>query len=77
MAQRGQLGRGGGIRLEGVLDLLRARQPQLRFPISGYTTAVNWGASAILEFTYLDLIFSKGLSPAAAADQVVQEADVL
>lgn len=37
------------------------------FPVSGYTTSVDWGGSAILEFTYLDLILSKGLSPDEAA----------
>jgi len=26
-----------------------------RFPVSGYTTSVDWAASAIIEFTYLDL----------------------
>lgn len=38
-----------------------------RFPVSGYTTSVDWGASALLEFTYLDLMLNRGLSPAAAA----------
>jgi len=38
-----------------------------RLPISGYKTSVDWGASAIIEFTYLDLILSRGLSPADAA----------
>jgi hypothetical protein len=38
------------------------------FPVSGYTTSVDWGGSAILEFNYLDLILSKGLSPAQAAE---------
>ena len=37
------------------------------FPVSGYTTSVDWGASALLEFTYLDLMLNRGLSPAAAA----------
>lgn len=43
-----------------------------RFPISGYTTSVDWGASAVIEFTYLDLILAKGLSPNAAAEQLVR-----
>jgi hypothetical protein len=48
------------------LDGQRAltRQP---FPVSGYTTSVDWGASAMLEFTYLDLILNRGLEPADAA----------
>lgn len=37
------------------------------FPISGYTTSVDWGASALLELTYLDLMLSRGMSPAQAA----------
>lgn len=37
------------------------------FPVSGYTTSVDWGASALLEFSYLDLILNRGLSPADAA----------
>jgi len=37
------------------------------FPISGYTTSVDWGASALLEFTYLDLMLNRGMSPAEAA----------
>ncbi len=41
-----------------------------RFPISGYTTAVDWGASALLEFTYLDLMLNRGLAPREAAMQL-------
>ena len=37
------------------------------FPISGYARPADWGGSAVIDFTYLDLIFSKNLSPAAAA----------
>lgn len=37
------------------------------WPVSGYTTSVDWGASALLEFTYLDLMLNRGLSPADAA----------
>lgn len=40
------------------------------FAVSGYTTSVDWGASALLEFTYLDLMLNRGLSPAAAAAQL-------
>jgi hypothetical protein len=36
-------------------------------PISGYTTCVDWGASAVIEFLYLDLILARGLTPADAA----------
>ncbi len=37
------------------------------FAVSGYTTSVDWGASALLEFTYLDLILNRGMGPAEAA----------
>lgn len=41
------------------------------FPVSGYTTSVDWGQSAMLEFIYLDMILGKGLAPAEAAEQLV------
>jgi hypothetical protein len=37
------------------------------FPVSGYRASVDWGASALLEFTYLDLILNRGIEPAKAA----------
>lgn len=37
------------------------------FAVSGYATSVDWGASALIEFTYLDLILNRGLDPAGAA----------
>lgn len=42
------------------------------FPVSGYTTSVDWGASAVLEFNYLDLMLGKGLPPERAAEQLLQ-----
>ncbi len=41
-----------------------------RFPVSGYTTSVDWAASAIIEFTYLDFILERGMPPALASEQV-------
>ena len=41
------------------------------FPVSGYKTSVDWAQSALIEFVYLDMILEKGLSPAAAAEQLV------
>jgi hypothetical protein len=38
--------------------------------VSGYCTSVDWAASAIIDFAYLDLILARGLDPAAAAEQV-------
>jgi hypothetical protein len=40
---------------------------KVAFPISGYTTSVDWGGSALIEFTYLDMILAKHLTPAQAA----------
>ena len=42
----------------------------LAFPVSGYSTSVDWGASAMLEFTYLDMILNRGWDPADAAAQL-------
>ena len=36
-------------------------------PVSGYAASVDWGASALLEFTYLDLMLNRGMDPAEAA----------
>ena len=47
-----------------LVGLGRERAP---FPVSGYATSVDWGASALLEFTYLDLILNRGMDPATAA----------
>jgi hypothetical protein len=41
------------------------------FPVSGYKTSVDWAQSALTEFIYLDMILEKGLSPAAAAEQLI------
>lgn len=41
-----------------------------RYPISGYTQTVDWGASAALEFLYFDLIVARGTTPIRAVDQV-------
>jgi hypothetical protein len=42
------------------------------FPVSGYTTSVDWAESALLEFILLDMILGKGLSPAPAAEQLTR-----
>lgn len=41
-----------------------------RFPISGYKTCVDWAASAIIEFGYLDLVLMRDTAPAKAAEQI-------
>jgi hypothetical protein len=40
------------------------------FPISGYTTVVDWAASAIIEFTYYELVLVRDIPPAEAAKQL-------
>jgi len=51
-------------------DFTRVLRQQLPFPISGYATTVDWAASALIEFTYLDMVLGRGLTPQAAAEQV-------
>src|SRR5207253_54058 len=40
------------------------------YPISGYTTSIDWGGSAVLEFSYFDMILGKGIPPAEAAERL-------
>jgi len=42
------------------------------FPVSGYNTTVDWAASALIEFHYLDMILGRGLSPEEAAQRLPQ-----
>jgi hypothetical protein len=51
-------------------EMVRTLGKQATFPISGYTTSVDWASSAIIEFAYLDMILCRGMSPARAAEQV-------
>jgi hypothetical protein len=52
------------------MEIVRELHRHARFPISGYTTSVDWAASAIAEFTYFDLILARGMSPAQAAEEL-------
>lgn len=49
---------------------LRAALGKEACPISGYTKPADWAGSAVLEFTYLDMILGRGMNPAEAAEQV-------
>ncbi|OAI50887.1 hypothetical protein AYO44_17435 [Planctomycetaceae bacterium SCGC AG-212-F19] len=40
--------------------------------ISGYRTSVDWAASALIEFTFLEMLLSRKLEPAAAATQLLK-----
>ena len=44
----------------------------VQFPISGYTTAVDWSMSAIIEFLYFDMILSRGMTPKVAANNLLK-----
>ncbi len=41
------------------------------FPVSGYTTSVDWAESALTEFIYLDMMLEKALRPHEAAAQLL------
>ena len=43
---------------------------QATYPISGYTTSVDWAASAVIEFMYFDLVMVRKMSPEKAARQI-------
>ena len=53
-------------------DIAKRLPPDVSFPMSGYATSVDWGASAATEFLYLDLVLARGMEPADAARQLVQ-----
>ncbi len=40
-----------------------------RFPVSGFVNAADWGGSAVIDFTYLDLVLERNMSPAMAVAQ--------
>ncbi len=42
-------------------------------PVSGYATAVDWSASALLELLYLELVLGRGYAPGEAARLVRRE----
>lgn len=43
--------------------------PQARYPISGFKHTADWGGSAVIDFTYMDLVLGRGMSPAKAVEQ--------
>ena len=51
-------------------EMVRVLDKRVAFPISGYTTTVDWAASAIIEFTYFDMILLRGMKVTVAAEQV-------
>lgn len=55
--------------MEGTLpvELAGALPAGVAFPMSGYTTSVDWGATVSAEFIYLDAVLARGMAPADAA----------
>jgi hypothetical protein len=53
-------------------ELASALRKAVRFPVSGYDRGVDWAASALIEFHYLDMVLGRGLSPADAAQEVLR-----
>lgn len=51
-------------------ELQRLAGPGARFPVSGFAQPVDWAASAVSDFMYLDLILSRDLTPAKAAAEL-------
>jgi len=50
-------------------DRIRAAAGAERaFPISGFVESVDWAASAIVDFTYMQLVLEQGLEPAQAVE---------
>lgn len=54
-----------------ALEIAKSLGKESRFPISGYTTSVDWAASALIEFMFFDLILSRNMKP-ADAESVLQ-----
>lgn len=51
-------------------ELQRLAGAGARFPVSGFAQPVDWAASAVTDFMYLDLILSRDLPPAKAAAEL-------
>lgn len=50
-------------------EIHKALGERATFPISGYKNTADWGGSAVVDFTFLDLMFSKGMTPQDAIAQ--------
>lgn len=61
---------GGCLMMAGDLpsDILRCLGDRATFPISGFTEAVDWGTSALVDFAYLTLLFEHDMTPRKAVD---------
>jgi len=45
-----------------------AREGAARFPISGFTRPADWAGSAVVDFTFLELVLVRGLAPHRALE---------
>lgn len=60
--------------IPGIAETIRSALPADRaVSLSGYQVSVDWGASAVFEILYLDLILGRGLSPQQAARIAIDE----
>ena len=50
--------------------LMKRLGDQATYPISGYTTSVDWAASAVIEFMYFELVLVRRMTPEKAARQI-------
>jgi hypothetical protein len=55
-----------------VVESLQSFSDASRTAVSGYSTSVNWAASAIIEFALLEMVLAQGLPPAEAAAQLLK-----
>jgi hypothetical protein len=55
-----------------VVKLFRSFSKASCAAVSGYTTRVNWAASAIIEFTFLEMVLGQERPPAEAAAQLLK-----
>jgi hypothetical protein len=53
-------------------DVQKELAADATFPISGYTTSVDWAGSAVSEFLYYDFLLRRGMDPDTAVKQLVK-----
>lgn len=53
-------------------DLHKELGADATFPVSGYTTCVDWAGSAVSEFLFYDFILNRGMDPEQAMKQLIK-----
>ncbi len=51
-------------------EFSRKMHQRVHFPMSGYASSVDWGASALIEFTFLDMVLTQHVSVEEAARRI-------